>query len=207
MLGNRTNRFIDVQADTVSLVVPLIAEQPFSVSAVGVGADGRTTWQVAPGSQTGTVPAGGIPTGEFFHLVFPNSLNSRHSLATLIEGPNDAVFYYDVPKFTFQASYSCKFGENGMDDCVAIIGQGTETDTATFSESHVPIRVQGGGGSTTTPVGSNTAAPSNTPGSSSSPSDSSSGTSLSPSAKSDAQRAGAGFSAGFIVSLVGFALF
>ena len=52
-------------ADT-SLYIPGFDEQPISVTAVGVGPDGRTTWRIQPGRPTGTIPAAPFPiTGKF----------------------------------------------------------------------------------------------------------------------------------------------
>lgn len=51
-----TTEFLDVSAETV-LYVPGFEEQPLSLSELGVGADGRTTYEILPGAPTGTFTA------------------------------------------------------------------------------------------------------------------------------------------------------
>lgn len=43
-----------VIADT-SLYIPMFEEEPVSVTVLGVGPDGRTTWRIEPSEPTGTV--------------------------------------------------------------------------------------------------------------------------------------------------------
>jgi hypothetical protein len=57
--------WVVVIAET-SLYIPGFDEQPVSVDVIGVGPDGRTTWEIVPSKPTGTVPAPPFPvTGKF----------------------------------------------------------------------------------------------------------------------------------------------
>jgi len=57
--------WIDVVAET-SLYIPGFDEQPVSVDILGVGLDGRTTWQIVPSKPTGTISSPSFSiTGKF----------------------------------------------------------------------------------------------------------------------------------------------
>ena len=54
-----------VVAET-SLYIPGFDEQPVSVDIIGVGPDGRTTWQIVPSKPTGTISSPSLSiTGKF----------------------------------------------------------------------------------------------------------------------------------------------
>ncbi|KZT23956.1 hypothetical protein NEOLEDRAFT_1135781 [Neolentinus lepideus HHB14362 ss-1] len=64
-------------AQSTSLYIPALGgDGPLSVSEVGVGSDGRTTWAVGPGAASGTITP------------------SLPGTATLVEGPGDAYLTY-----------------------------------------------------------------------------------------------------------------
>ena len=42
-----------------SLYIPGYDEEPVSVTVIGVGPDGRTTWRIQPATPTGVVPSSG----------------------------------------------------------------------------------------------------------------------------------------------------
>lgn len=62
---------VGVAAQT-SLYIPGFDPQPVSANVLGVGSDGRTTWQIQPGQPSGTLSdVGFIGTGEH-HFVLLN---------------------------------------------------------------------------------------------------------------------------------------
>ncbi|KAI0065179.1 hypothetical protein BV25DRAFT_1913805 [Artomyces pyxidatus] len=150
-----------VLADT-SLFIPGFDPQPLSVANLGAGADGRTTWEIVPGSLTGT----------FDEPAFIGT-------ATLVEGPVDAHLTYANAELSLTLDIHCGLN-NGVAACLA--DQGYESTPFIFPSQPIePFLVQGGGtASVNTPVttaGSSTsasAAPSITPSSPSSTTSSSS---------------------------------
>ncbi|KZP10875.1 hypothetical protein FIBSPDRAFT_198690 [Athelia psychrophila] len=107
----------------VSLYVPGFDPQPLSVNELGAGSDGRTTWEILPGT----------PTGTFEEAAF-------FGTATLIEGPSDAVIAYAVPALTLTIAEACGIA-NGVAVCTAVQnGAATVTET----ENASAFAVQGG---------------------------------------------------------------
>ncbi|KDQ61238.1 hypothetical protein JAAARDRAFT_204974 [Jaapia argillacea MUCL 33604] len=105
-----------------SLYIPGFDPQPLSVSEIGAGSDGRTTWQVI-----------GVP-GTDGQVDFPGT-------ATLIEGPNDAVITYSVAGL--QLLESCSLSA-GLAYCTAAgFGEGSSV-AVTGTETATPISVEGG---------------------------------------------------------------
>ncbi|TCD67298.1 hypothetical protein EIP91_000321 [Steccherinum ochraceum] len=130
-----------------SLYIPGFDPQPVSANMLGVGSDGRTTWQIAPGTASGSL-----------------SDNGFVGTATLIEGPNDAqLFLSNDLEFI---SESCTIN-NGLADCTVVAAiQGTST-TDSVQETASPFPVQVGSQAATTPTqpaaGSSPSAPASTP--------------------------------------------
>ncbi|KAF9793246.1 hypothetical protein BJ322DRAFT_114057 [Thelephora terrestris] len=124
-----------VTADT-SLYIPGYEDEPVSVTVLGVGSDGRTTWRIEPGTPTGTVsPVVFIPT----------------VWSTMVQGPSDAVLYASLPD-QVGLTVSCALS-SGEANCVGRIDENdTLTITTTFSEPVKSYLVQGGGGSPPTPT-------------------------------------------------------
>jgi len=135
-----------------SLYIPGMDPQPVSVNEVGVGSDGRTTWQILPGKATGTFTA----------VDFVGT-------ATLIEGPNDAVLSYTLPSQDFGIVEFCNISSDIAYCTIAVEGT-TYFQTQTAS----PFVVQWSGTSavsspspaTISPQGSQpvSSGPSQTPG-------------------------------------------
>jgi len=121
-----------VVADT-SLYIPGFNEQPISVTDIGVDSNGRTTWLLVPGKQTGTVEP------------IPYSLT-----ATMIQGPSDAILHASFPQI--EVSLSCALN-SGTADCAGQIRQPGMTITTTLRESMKPYLVQGGGSGGGSPPG------------------------------------------------------
>jgi hypothetical protein len=130
----------DVYAD-MSLVVPGFDEQPLSVKELGV-ADGRTTWEFVGGKPTGTFEQADFPaTGNFLsqHAAVP----AQYALlATLVEGPRDAVFLYGDAEQSFTVSYSCAFQGTGggAESCNFLYAYPTETSSGLIMDTACPGR-------------------------------------------------------------------
>ncbi|TFK46635.1 hypothetical protein OE88DRAFT_1667251 [Heliocybe sulcata] len=96
-------------AQSTELFIPALEDLgPVSVSEIGVGSDGRTTWAVAPGTAEGT-----------------NSPQLPVT-ATLVEGPNDAVVSYS---FIDEVAISCAITASIGDCNIQITGSDTSTVT------------------------------------------------------------------------------
>ncbi|VDC01564.1 unnamed protein product [Peniophora sp. CBMAI 1063] len=116
----------------VSLVVPGFDEQPLSVTELGVGADGRTTWALMPGVATNTDEDVG-----FF------------GTAILVEGPNDVHLVDSVPELSMTLDISCTIA-NGVADCV---GNGYDSTPIPLG-TQGPFLVQGNAAAATATAGS-----------------------------------------------------
>lgn len=124
----------------MSLYVPGFDPQPLSVNELGAGSDGRTTWEILPGTPTGTFEeADFIGTGT---LMASRYLTNCIDIlpATLIEGPSDAVIAYAVPAYTMTIAESCGIA-NGVAVCTAAQNGVT---TVTETENASAFAVQGG---------------------------------------------------------------
>jgi len=130
-----------VKADT-SLYIPDADPQPISAGLIGVGSDGRTTWEIQQGSATGTF----TDPGDDGFL--------GGATATLVEGPSDAVMTIAVSSGDFieVGAISCTIN-NGLADCVRSVSEGGSLFTDTITETASPFLVQGGGSFTTSGSG------------------------------------------------------
>jgi len=98
----------------ISLYVPGFDPQPLSANELGVGTDGRTTWEIQAGAATGTE-----------EVAFPGT-------ATLVEGSSDAVLAYNIPALTMSVVEACSIAD-GIAVCTAVANGATtvvETETA-----------------------------------------------------------------------------
>ncbi|KAH9952160.1 hypothetical protein B0H21DRAFT_716023 [Amylocystis lapponica] len=112
----------------VSLYIPGFDPQPVTANELGVGADGATTWLIAPGEVSGTLSDYGF-----------------YAPATLVLGPSDANLVYIDPSYSISLSESCIIAD-GTAACVEAFGEtGITTVTATNTELAAPFEVQGGG--------------------------------------------------------------
>jgi len=119
-----------VAAD-MSLYVPGFDPQPLSVSIIGAGSDGRTTYQVVPGAQTGAWASediGFVGTG------------------TLVEGSDYASFRADEPELSLTLVEACQFAGGSATCTAAIPGQTTIVEV----EAASPFLVQGNAAATPT---------------------------------------------------------
>ncbi|PSR77594.1 hypothetical protein PHLCEN_2v7784 [Hermanssonia centrifuga] len=108
-----------------SLYIPGFDPQPVTANELGVGADGETTWLIAPG-----VTSGSFEDSGFF------------GPATLIAGPTQAEIIYDDPS-GYRIQENC--GINGdTAECTALLVTGTYTSTYITEETVVPFEVQAG---------------------------------------------------------------
>ncbi|KII92960.1 hypothetical protein PLICRDRAFT_696217 [Plicaturopsis crispa FD-325 SS-3] len=107
----------------VSLYIPGFDEQPLSVNVLGVGSDGQTTYEILPGTATGTFDE--VP---FF------------GTATLVEGATAASLTMNIPEATLSLGFNCGIA-NGLAVCTAVAGS-TTTDVETETVSS--FIVQGG---------------------------------------------------------------
>ncbi|KAF9653877.1 hypothetical protein BDM02DRAFT_3182321 [Thelephora ganbajun] len=119
-----------VIADT-SLYIPGFEEQPVSVTVVGLGPDGHTTWRIVPGKPTGNVQPAPFP-----------------ATATMVQGPSDAVVYASFPGFEVSLTRAIN---SGLANCVGQIDENSMTITTSFQESVKPYLVQGGGSGGSSP--------------------------------------------------------
>jgi hypothetical protein len=129
---------IYVSADT-SLFIPGFDPQPLSVGDLGTDGQGRTTWEIVPGSLTGT----------FSEPAFIGT-------ATLVEGPNDAHLVYNNAELSITMDVQCGIN-NGNAVCTG--DSGYEITPLIFpTQPAEPFVVQGGGpltaSSQATPSGS-----------------------------------------------------
>jgi len=118
---------ICVHADT-SLFIPGFDPQPLSVNNLGTDGQGRTTWEIVPGSLTGT----------FTEAAFVGT-------ATLVEGPNDAHLVYNNAQLSLTLDIQCGIN-NGIAACAG--DESYDATSAIFPTSSVtvqPFLVQGGG--------------------------------------------------------------
>jgi len=134
--------FVGVVSAQTSLYIPGFDPQPVSASEVGVGADGRTTWELAPG----------VTSGTYEDIGFAGT-------ATLIEGPSDAQLIYSEPAGGLYLSESCVIA-NGIANCNIAAGQGGTTTTDSAVETASPFEVQGGSAPTPAPAPTSSSAPS-----------------------------------------------
>ncbi|KAI0300674.1 hypothetical protein B0F90DRAFT_1917640 [Multifurca ochricompacta] len=112
-----------VGADT-SLFIPGFDPQPLSVGNLGTDGQGRTTWEIIPGSLTNTLEDTGFV-----------------GTATLVEGPNDAHLTYNNPQLSLTVDIECGIS-NGLATCTS--NEGAQATPFT-TEPAIPIVVQGGG--------------------------------------------------------------
>jgi len=122
--------------------------QPVTASVLGVGSDGRTTWQLAPGQPSGTLSDNGVV-----------------GTATLIEGPNDAQLF--ISNDIEYLSGSCTIN-NGLADCTLVANFQGSVASDSLQETASPFRVQVGAGpasptSPSPPPASSTNSPSQPP--------------------------------------------
>lgn len=69
----------DVSADT-SLFIPGFDPQPLSVENLGTDGQGRTTWEIVPGTPTGTEEVAFIGTGaHWFPVIMISSHHGRYN--------------------------------------------------------------------------------------------------------------------------------
>ncbi|KAK7693920.1 hypothetical protein QCA50_003494 [Cerrena zonata] len=134
-----------------SLYIPGFDPQPISAGIIGVGSDGRTTWQLQPG----------VTSGSFDDIGLIGT-------ATLVAGPNDVKVIIDSNGLVLNED--CAINGN-IADCtvVAVVDGTTTTDTAQDTVS--PFEIQPGSvatsaGSQATPAPSSGASTSGSSGSS-----------------------------------------
>ncbi|KAI0247341.1 hypothetical protein BJV78DRAFT_945165 [Lactifluus subvellereus] len=136
-----------VSADT-SLFIPGFDPQPLSVENLGTDGQGRTTWEILPGT----------PTGISDEVAFVGT-------ATLVEGPNDAHLAYNNAQMSVTLDIQCGIN-NGIAACTGDAGY----DVTPFIFPTAPARpflVQGGGGPVSASTSSQSSAlPSPSPASS-----------------------------------------
>ncbi len=119
---------------------------------LGTDGQGRTTWEIVPGSLTGTfdeVPFVGTGALFFFPLCAVVQCLTQ-GLATLVEGPNDAhLIYYDAQ---LPATLNIQCGiNNGIAACTGDSGSDV-TPLILPTMAAQPILVQGGGPLTASPA-------------------------------------------------------
>lgn len=130
-----------VRGDT-SLFIPGFDPQPLSVGDLGTDGQGRTTWEIVPGSLTGTFtePAF-VGTGTLF--IFPLSAMSHSCAATLVEGPNDAHLIYGNEELSMTLDIQCGIS-NSIAACTGDAGYDV-TPLIFPTQTAQPFVVQGGG--------------------------------------------------------------
>lgn len=109
-----------------SLYIPGFDPQPISVNQLGVGSDGRTTWELQPG----------VTSGSFDDIGFAGT-------ATLVEGPSDAHLIWTYPAGGLGIDESCVIN-GGIAVCTVAAASGNTVVTDIETESAVPFEVQGG---------------------------------------------------------------
>ncbi|EIW84727.1 hypothetical protein CONPUDRAFT_149596 [Coniophora puteana RWD-64-598 SS2] len=150
-----------VAAD-MSLYIPGFDPQPLSVSIIGAGSDGRTTYQVVPGAQTGAWASediGFVGTGK--PIAPHQTLHPPHRsnlvlisfesprTGTLVEGSDYASFRADEPELSLTLVEACHFAGGSATCTAAIPGQTTIVEV----EAASPFLVQGNA-AVATPTGS-----------------------------------------------------
>ncbi|KAH9036536.1 hypothetical protein EDB85DRAFT_2112280 [Lactarius pseudohatsudake] len=123
---------ICVRADA-SIFIPGFDPQPLSAGELGTDAQGRTIWEIVPGT----------PTGTFDEVPFVGT-------ATLVEGPNDAHLVYNNAQISVTLDIQCGI-TNGFAACTGDAGY----DATPFlfpTRAAQPILVQGGGQLTASPA-------------------------------------------------------
>ncbi|KAF8258502.1 hypothetical protein EI94DRAFT_1621782 [Lactarius quietus] len=116
-----------VRADT-SLFVPGFDPQPLSAGDLGTDGQGRTTWELVPGSLTGT----------FTEPVFIGT-------ATLVEGPSDAHLVYENTQLSITMDFQCEIN-SGIAACTGNVGVEGDVSSVSFpTQAAQPFVVQGGG--------------------------------------------------------------
>ncbi|KAH8984570.1 hypothetical protein EDB86DRAFT_2962704 [Lactarius hatsudake] len=121
-----------VRADA-SIFIPGFDPQPLSAGELGTDGQGRTTWEIVPGT----------PTGTFDEAAFVGT-------ATLVEGPNDAHLVYKNAQLSMTLDIQCGIN-NGIAACTGDAGY----DATPFifpTGPAQPILVQGGGPLTASPA-------------------------------------------------------
>ncbi|CAL1705476.1 unnamed protein product [Somion occarium] len=107
-----------------SLYIPGFDPQPISANEVGVGEDGRTTWQLQPGVTSGSF--------DDFGLI---------GTATLIQGPNDIQVIYNGAGLDLNEN--CAINGN-LADCTVVAAVDGTTSTDFVTETVAPFEIQGG---------------------------------------------------------------
>ena len=97
--------------------------------------NGHTTWEIQPGQTTGGGDVGFLGTGTFTMLLVADKLNSLFFLATLVEGPSDAVISY------VQVAETCTFSGS-----LAICDVDANGSTFQNTETIQPFVVAGSAG-------------------------------------------------------------
>jgi len=115
-----------VSADT-SLFIPGFDPQPLSVENLGTDGQGRTTWEILPGT----------PTGNSDEVAFVGT-------ATLVEGPNDAHLAYNNAQMSLTLDIQCGIN-NGIAACTGDAGYDVTPFVFPTAPAQ-PFLVQGGGG-------------------------------------------------------------
>lgn len=124
--------------------------QAISASVIGVGADGETTWLIAPGTPTGTDEAAFEGTGPLVTLLLPVP-NTHPIAATLIAAPTAVELLYNDVLAGVGEDVKC--GVDGQEwDCTVVFSMSGTTSTMVFTTSASPFPVEGGG-SISTPAG------------------------------------------------------
>jgi len=117
----------NVIAET-SLYIPGFDPQPVTANELGVGADGATTWLIAPGQPSGTLSDLGF-----------------YGPATLVLGPSGANLVYNAPELDVYMSEQCTF-DGGLAVCSDLFIQtGFTTMDTVETETVQPFAVQTGG--------------------------------------------------------------
>ncbi|THU81505.1 hypothetical protein K435DRAFT_809017 [Dendrothele bispora CBS 962.96] len=125
-------------AAQVSLYVPGFDPQPLSAVAVGVDGQGRTTWELSPGSITNSDQDIGLI-----------------GTATLVEGSQDAQLTYANTDLSLTLGVACTFsGDQAI--CTAAADGTTVTESETISQFVVQAVTTGISSPSSTPGASHT---------------------------------------------------
>ncbi|GBE81867.1 hypothetical protein SCP_0402410 [Sparassis crispa] len=122
-----------VAADS-SMYIPGFDAQPVTAQEIGVGSDGLTTWLIAPG-----VPSGTIPTDLGFN-----------GPATLAVGPSNANIVYVDPTMGLSIQENCAVAD-GVAVCDAIIVDSETTLSTVITEQASGFAVQAAATATPAP--------------------------------------------------------
>ncbi|KAH8985095.1 hypothetical protein EDB92DRAFT_2091885 [Lactarius akahatsu] len=123
---------ICVRADA-SIFIPGFDPQPLSAGELGTDGQGRTTWEIVPGTPTGTLDEAAFV-----------------GTATLVEGPNDAHLVYNNAQMSVTLDIQCGI-TSGFAACTGDAGYGV-TPFIFPTNAVQPILVQGGGPLTASPA-------------------------------------------------------